>query len=126
MPTYIYRFLDSDATIEVQQAFTDAALTEAIDPADGRMHPVKKVFTPVGITFKGDGFYKTDNRGKSAKAGAGAPAATASSESASASTSAALASPSSDGSSSSSNSSGSSGSSTPATPSGNSHGDHSH
>ena len=27
--------------------------------------PVRKVFTPVGITFKGNGFYKTDNRGKS-------------------------------------------------------------
>ena len=25
--------------------------------------PVKKVFTPVGVTFKGGGFYKTDSRG---------------------------------------------------------------
>jgi predicted nucleic acid-binding Zn ribbon protein len=24
---------------------------------------VKKVFTPVGVTFKGGGFYKTDSRG---------------------------------------------------------------
>jgi predicted nucleic acid-binding Zn ribbon protein len=67
VPTYIYRFLDSDDTVEVQQAFTDSALTEAVNPADGLVHPVKKVFTPVGITFKGDGFYKTDNRGKSSK-----------------------------------------------------------
>ena len=29
------------------------------------MKPVKKVFTPVGVTFKGGGFYKTDSRGKS-------------------------------------------------------------
>ena len=26
---------------------------------------MKKVFTPVGVTFKGGGFYKTDSRGKS-------------------------------------------------------------
>ena len=90
MPTYIYRFLDSDDIVEVQQAFTDAALTEAINPTDGLVHPVKKVFTPVGITFKGDGFYKTDNRGKTSKsttgAGATTPAPSTSSESAPAST----------------------------------------
>ncbi len=28
---------------------------------------VKKVFTPVGVTFRGDGFYKTDSRAKSSK-----------------------------------------------------------
>lgn len=88
MPTYIYRFLDSDDIVEVQQAFTDAALTEAINPTDGLVHPVKKVFTPVGITFKGDGFYKTDNRGKSSKSttGAGATTPAPSTESAPAST----------------------------------------
>jgi predicted nucleic acid-binding Zn ribbon protein len=63
MPTYVYRFLDRDGTIEVQQAFTEDALTEAVHPEDGRLHPVKKVFTPVGVSFKGNGFYKNDNRG---------------------------------------------------------------
>ena len=63
MPTYVYRFLDCDGTIEVQQSFTDPALTEAVCPDDGLLHPVKKVFTPVGVTFKGNGFYKTDSRG---------------------------------------------------------------
>ena len=86
MPTYIYRFLDSDDIVEVQQAFTDAALTEAINPTDGLVHPVKKVFTPVGITFKGDGFYKTDNRGKSSKTSTSATTPTPSTESAPAST----------------------------------------
>jgi predicted nucleic acid-binding Zn ribbon protein len=62
MPTYVYKFLDSGETIEVQQAFTDDALTEAVHPADGVLRPVRKVFTPVGITFKGSGFYKTDSR----------------------------------------------------------------
>src|SRR6187200_1135879 len=65
MPTYVYRFVDSGETIEVQQSFTDDALTEAVDPSDGTLRPVRKVFTPVGITFKGNGFYKTDSRGKS-------------------------------------------------------------
>ena len=92
MPTYVYRFLDCDGTIEVQQAFTDTALTEALNPADGRVHPVKKVVTPVGLSFKGDGFYKTDNRGKSgagskpAAADASAPSSSGSSSESSAST----------------------------------------
>ncbi len=67
MPTYVYRFLDSDDTVEVQQAFTDDPLAEAVNPRDGQLHPVKKVFTPVGVTFKGGGFYKTDSRGSSSK-----------------------------------------------------------
>src|SRR3954453_17901459 len=64
MPTYVYKF-DTGETIEVQQAFTDDALTEAPHPTDGTVRPVRKVFTPVGITFKGNGFYKTHSRGKS-------------------------------------------------------------
>ena len=65
MPTYVYKFIETGETIEIQQAFTDAALTEAEHPADGKMRPVKKVFQPVGITFKGGGFYKTDSKGSS-------------------------------------------------------------
>ncbi len=72
MPTYVYRFLDCDGTIEVFQSFKDDALTEAINPADGKPHPVKKVFTPVGVTFKGGGFYKNDSRGSSSPSSNGA------------------------------------------------------
>ena len=61
MPTYVYKFVETGETIEIQQAFTDEALTEAKHPVDGTMRPVKKVFTPIGITFKGGGFYKTDS-----------------------------------------------------------------
>ena len=61
MPTYVYKFIETGETIEVQQAFTDEALTEAKHPVDGTMRPVKKVFTPIGVTFKGGGFYKTDS-----------------------------------------------------------------
>src|SRR3954469_19307459 len=63
MPTYVYKFIDTGETIEVQQAFTDEALTHAEHPATGEKMQVKKVFTPVGVTFKGGGFYKTDSRG---------------------------------------------------------------
>ena len=67
MPTYVYRFVDSGETIEIQQSFDDDALTEATHPETGVVMPVKKVFTPVGITFKGGGFYKTDSRGSSSR-----------------------------------------------------------
>jgi predicted nucleic acid-binding Zn ribbon protein len=77
MPTYVYRFVDTGETIEVQQAFSDAALTEARHPGSGELMAVKKVFTPVGVTFKGTGFYKTDSRGSSSRTAA--PAASSSS-----------------------------------------------
>jgi len=74
MPTYVYRFIDTGETIEVRQSFDDAALTEAPHPSDGKPRRVKKVFTPVGVTFKGSGFYKTDSGSgaKSAKSDGGA------------------------------------------------------
>ncbi len=65
MPTYVYKFTDTGETIEVQQAFSDDALTEAMHPTKGELMQVKKVFLPVGVTFKGGGFYKTDSRGGS-------------------------------------------------------------
>ena len=64
MPTYVYKFVDTGETIEVQQGFHDENLTEIVHPDSGEVLPVKKVFTPVGVTFKGSGFFKTDNRGK--------------------------------------------------------------
>jgi len=68
MPTYVYRFIDTDETIEVQQSFSDDALTEAVHPTTGEMLPVKKVFQPIGVTFKGGGFYKNDARSSSGSA----------------------------------------------------------
>jgi predicted nucleic acid-binding Zn ribbon protein len=65
MPTYVYRFVDTGETFEVQQTFDEQALTEAEHPTTGRVMAVRKVFTPVGVTFKGGGFYKTDSRAKS-------------------------------------------------------------
>ena len=77
MPTYVYKFIDSGETIEVHQAFTDDALTEAPHPSDGKMRRIKKVFTPVGITFKGGGFYKNDSASGS-KSGTGSSSTTGS------------------------------------------------
>lgn len=71
MPTYVYKFVETGETIEVQQAFTDDTLTEYTHPDSGDVLPVKKVFQPVGVTFKGSGFFKTDNRGAGSKNGSG-------------------------------------------------------
>jgi predicted nucleic acid-binding Zn ribbon protein len=98
MPTYVYKFVDTGETIEVQQSFADDALTEAVHPGSGARMRVKKVFTPVGVTFKGGGFYKTDSRGKSAASGSGSGSSssseTTSTESSSPSSSSSDASPS--------------------------------
>jgi predicted nucleic acid-binding Zn ribbon protein len=87
MPTYVYKFTETGETIEVQQAFSDATLTELAHPTDGVVRPVKKVFQPVGVTFKGSGFYKTDNRGKSSSTSTATPAKSESSGDSSSNTS---------------------------------------
>lgn len=82
MPTYVYKFVETGETIEVQQDFSDDSLTELAHPSDGKVRPVKKVFLPVGITFKGGGFYKTDS-GKSGSIAGGSTAGDSSSSSSS-------------------------------------------
>ena len=122
MPTYVYKFIDTGETIEVQQSFNDDTLTEAVHPDSGDTLPVKKVFLPVGVTFKGDGFYKTDSRsakksasnasGSSDSSGSGSSKdSSSSSSSAGESSGSSSSSDSSGGSSSSDSSGGSSGSS---------------
>lgn len=58
MPTYQYACTACREQLEVVQSFTDAALTEC--PACGGQ--LRKVFSAVGVVFKGSGFYKTDSR----------------------------------------------------------------
>ncbi|GGY60478.1 hypothetical protein GCM10010363_47410 [Streptomyces omiyaensis] len=61
MPTYQYQCTECGEGLEAVQKFTDDALTEC--PAcHGRL---KKVFSAVGIVFKGSGFYRNDSRGAS-------------------------------------------------------------
>ena len=74
MPTYVYKFVDTGETIEVQQSFSEPTLTEAVHPVTGDVKTVKKVFLPVGVTFKGSGFYKTDSRSGGAKGASKLPA----------------------------------------------------
>lgn len=76
MPTYVYKFIETGETVEVQQSFSDDTLTELVHPTSGQTMAVKKVFLPVGITFKGGGFYKTDSRGGSGKSTAATTSAT--------------------------------------------------
>ena len=65
MPTYQYACTACDERLEAVQSFSDAALTEC--PACGGR--LRKVFSAVGVVFKGSGFYKNDSR-ESAKSGA--------------------------------------------------------
>lgn len=58
MPVYEYRCRTCDHQFEIQQSFSDDALTVCPE-CEGEL---RKVFAPVGITFKGSGFYKTDSR----------------------------------------------------------------
>lgn len=63
MPVYEYRCRACDHQFEVQQSISDDAL-ETCDECGGEL---RKVFSPVGIAFKGSGFYKTDNRSGSSR-----------------------------------------------------------
>ncbi len=71
MPTYQYRCQSCKDEFEVRQSFADEALTTCQDTDCGGS--VNKVFSGVGISFKGDGFYKNDHgsvaRGRKADAG---------------------------------------------------------
>jgi len=68
VPTYQYTCTDCGEPVEAVQKFTDAPLTVCA-ACGGRL---RKVFSPVGIVFKGSGFYRTDSRNG---ASASAPAA---------------------------------------------------
>ena len=71
MPTYQYRCQSCKDEFEVRQSFADEALTACPDADCGGS--VNKVFSGVGISFKGDGFYKNAHgsvaRGRKADAG---------------------------------------------------------
>lgn len=64
MPTYQYVCTDCDTPLEAVQSFTDDALT--VCPACGGK--LRKVFSAVGVVFKGSGFYRTDSRSTSSAA----------------------------------------------------------
>lgn len=61
MPTYQYTCTACGEPLEAVQAFHDAPLTAC--PSCGGA--LRKVFSAVGVVFKGSGFYKTDSRSAS-------------------------------------------------------------
>lgn len=58
MPTYQYQCTECGEALEAQQTFTEDALT--VCPHCGGM--LRKVFSAVGVVFKGSGFYRNDSR----------------------------------------------------------------
>jgi putative FmdB family regulatory protein len=83
LPTYSYRCTECATAFDIQQAFTDDSLTEC--PAcSGRL---RKVFSAVGVTFSGSGFYRTDSRAAAKKEGGSSSSSGDSSTSTSTSTS---------------------------------------
>lgn len=58
MPTYAYTCTECGHAFDIHQSFSDAALTEC--PACGGK--LRKVFSSVGVVFKGSGFYRNDSR----------------------------------------------------------------
>jgi putative FmdB family regulatory protein len=58
MPTYSYRCTECGHAFDIQQAFTDDSLT--VCPSCGGN--LRKLFSAVGVTFNGSGFYRNDSR----------------------------------------------------------------
>jgi putative FmdB family regulatory protein len=58
VPTYAYACTECGHRFEAVQSFSDDSLTEC-PQCSGRL---RKVFSNVGIVFKGSGFYRTDSR----------------------------------------------------------------
>jgi putative FmdB family regulatory protein len=62
MPVYTYRCTNCGVQFDQTQKFTEDSLTKC--PECGK-NTLQKVYTPVGIVFKGSGFYATDHRSPS-------------------------------------------------------------
>jgi putative FmdB family regulatory protein len=58
VPTYSYRCNGCGVEFDIQQAFSDSALTTC----EGCGGSLRKLFSAVGVTFNGSGFYRTDSR----------------------------------------------------------------
>lgn len=90
MPTYAYTCTECGHAFDIHQSFSDAALTEC--PACGGK--LRKVFSSVGVVFKGSGFYRNDSRSTSSSTtSASSSSSTSSSTSSSSTTSTAAAAP---------------------------------
>jgi putative FmdB family regulatory protein len=79
VPTYEYACAECGERLEAVQKFSDDPLT--VCPACGGR--LRKLFSPVGIVFKGSGFYRTDSRSGAAVNGSKANGSSSDSSSAS-------------------------------------------
>ncbi len=62
MPIYTYRCENCGVQFERRQKFSDDPLKRCPECSKNAL---RKVYLPVGIVFKGSGFYSTDNRSSS-------------------------------------------------------------
>ena len=62
MPLYTYHCDHCGVQFDQQQKFTDEPLTVCPECGKKKLH---KVYSPVGIVFKGSGFYATDHKSPS-------------------------------------------------------------
>jgi putative FmdB family regulatory protein len=86
VPTYSYRCTECGTAFDIQQAFTDDTLTEC--PNCGGV--LRKIFSPVGVSFTGSGFYRNDSRATKSSSESASPSSSSSfSDSSSSSTPAA-------------------------------------
>lgn len=58
MPTYVYECSACQSTFEVEQRITEDPLKDCRCGSSGT---VKRIIQPVGIAFKGSGFYVNDS-----------------------------------------------------------------
>ena len=70
MPTYSYRCTECDTAFDIQQSFTDDSLT--VCPTCGGA--LRKVFSAVGVSFSGSGFYRNDSRATTSSSSPSTPA----------------------------------------------------
>ena len=68
MPTYEYRCEACKAELEIFHSMTEDARTEC--PECGEHQLIRLISSGGGVLFKGSGFYETDYRSDSYKAGA--------------------------------------------------------
>jgi len=67
MPLYSYRCDNCGVQFEQRQHFTDAPLVQCPECGEDSL---RKLFQPVGVVFKGSGFYATDHRSPSGQVAA--------------------------------------------------------
>jgi putative FmdB family regulatory protein len=72
VPTYQYICTECEHSFELNQAFTDSTVPTCPECKG----VVRKVFSSVGVVFKGSGFYRTDSRGAATSSSAPTPTST--------------------------------------------------